>query len=232
MPKDKTPLNARRVALRLGTALSTARPVTLPTTGHHQQMSSTLQSLTEVTVPLDDLFFARLMPVPASDLSKILPEQKKMKLHDRLRSGAFGLMLGQSELFATKAARDAVLRPCGKHKAIIATTWPEAQTHGYSAAGLAIGHRLGDAGFDQVVHPVIDANVSFMICTSYPVAMVIARTRYEVAYDYDGEIVVAGDMSQFGFANDEQEIVETARWLQKAFNDRYFNRTVTKSANS
>lgn len=194
-------------------------------------LHSAASSEQKAAMSVNNLSFARLMPVPASDLSKILPEQLKMKLHDRLRTGAYGLMLGQSEGFATKAARDAVLRPCGERKAIIATTWPEAQTHGFSTASLAIGHRLGDVGFDQVVHPVIDAKVSFMICTSYPVAVVIARTRYEVDYDYDGNIVVDGDMSQFGFANDEQEIVETAHWLQEEFNNRFFKRSITKSSN-
>lgn len=194
-------------------------------------MTSTLQCPTKVTVPLDAAFFARLMPVPASDLDRLLPEQLKMKLYERLRTGAYGLMLGQSEVFATKSARDAVLRPCGKYKRIIATSWPEAQTHGFSTGSLAIGHRLGDVGFDQVVQPVIDAKVGFMICTSYPVAMVIARTRYEIDYGSDGEIEVAGDMSQFGFANDEQEIAETAHWLQRTFNDRFFNRTMSKSGN-
>ena len=154
-----------------------------------------------------------------------------MKLHDRLRTGAYGLMLGQSEVIRNKSSPRCRSSSVRKRKSIIATTWPETQTHGFSTASLAIGHRLGDFGFDQVVHPVIDAKVDFMSCTSYPVAMVIARTRYEVDYDYDGDIVVTGDMSQFGFANDEQEIVETAHWLQEEFNDRYFDRTITKSAN-
>jgi hypothetical protein len=173
---------------------------------------------------LDECFFTRLMPEPPRDIGNILEEQRNMHLYDRLRTGACGMILGQPEMFATRAARDAAVGACGKPTTFIATSWAEAQASGFTAVGIAIGHRLGTPEFDRVAKPVIDAAVRYMACTSMSVSVVIARSRYEVEFGDDGQFHVDRDMSQLSIAGDEQEVAATASWLRKLFTDRLTSR--------
>lgn len=175
---------------------------------------------------VNKLFFARLMPTRPGNLGKILADQIMMPLPDKLRAGAGGLILGQPEGFATLAARDAAVGPCGKHR-MSATSWHEVEESGFTPADVAIGHRLGDLGFDRVAKPVIDAVAGFMVRTSYPGVIAIARTRYGIDFgDYSHTIV---DVSWFGLTGgDKRQIAVTAQWLQKVFTARLFHRSIAK----
>ena len=179
---------------------------------------------------LDECFFTRLMPEPPRDIGKILEEQRNMHLYDRLRTGTCGMILGQPEVFATRATRDAAVGPCGKHTTFIATSWAEAQVGGFTEAGIAIGHRLGTPEFDRVAKPVIDAAVRYMACVSMSVSVVIARSRHEVEFGDDGQFHVDGDMPQLSIAGDEQEVAATTSWLREVFTDRIFNKSIAKSS--
>jgi hypothetical protein len=185
-------------------------------------MSPTLQFPTEVTVPLDDLFFAQPMLGPPRDIGRTHAKKGKTPLpvwRDDLLIDAAGNGYGCPESFATQAARDAALGVYGRVR-FIAKSWPEVQATGFFTSDIAIGHRFGEEGFDRVATPVVGAVISDMERTGELGAIVIARIQYKLREGWDYQIIVDGGVPQFGVDANEQEIAATTRWLQETFAER------------
>ncbi|MGH2506574.1 MAG: hypothetical protein ACRDHZ_04025 [Ktedonobacteraceae bacterium] len=169
---------------------------------------------------LDECFFASLVTEPG-DISRFLGQERDLRF-DRMTAREYGLLLGQPEIYASRAARDAVLGPCGTFLTFVALSWAEIQASAFSEGGIAIGHQLGDAKFDFVATPVVNNLARHMVRVGMPVSITIARVRFLVAVDLDGEIIV--DRSKFSPAIGKKLFAPTAGWIRQAFADSLLSR--------
>lgn len=172
---------------------------------------------------LDKFFFATTVAQLPADIERTLGAQGEAHLSDEQDerfTDVCGVAPGPPEAFATRAARDARLGPFGAYARVIETSWGQAVAAGFTASEVAIGHQLGEAGFDRVAKPVLDAVARKMQLTGEPGMIVIARSRYEVSIGSDGQIDVAGGPLELNVTYDVPIGWATVDWLREAFSAR------------
>jgi hypothetical protein len=182
---------------------------------------------------MSKFFFARTVAQLLADIERILADKGDTHLSDEQDerfTNVCGVVPGVPEAFATRAARDAALGPCGAYANVIETSWDQAVAAGFAASDVAIGHRLGDAEFDRVAKPVVDAVARKMQLTGEPGTIVIARARYEVSVGSNGQIDVAGGVPELSVTYDVPVTWATADWLREAFADRLISKSPAMSS--
>ena len=138
---------------------------------------------------------------------------------DELFTCVAGVAPGYHEVFANGARRNSGIGPYGEYAEFVETTLAEVETAGYTASGFAIGHRLGEAGFDLLAAAVIDAVAKEMAEGARSGTVIIARVRYDIRTGTGGGITVSA-CPEFGVSADDQQMETTMRWLQGEFAQR------------
>lgn len=138
---------------------------------------------------------------------------------DELFTRIAGVAPAYPEAFATKAARDAALGSYGAYVEFIPASWAQFEATGWTTDQIAIGHSLGEDGFDQVAPAVLDAVAAKMGKTSMPGSVIIGRVRYDVCRTDTGGIAVSA-CPEFVDTVDDHQVEKTMRWLQAEFGRR------------
>lgn len=164
---------------------------------------------------LGEYAFARpIIVVPGSAVESDAPGNGA---RDQLLTDSVGAPV-YPEVFASVAARDAALGAYGPYTIFTPTSWAEAEAAGFTATDLAVGHDLAKPGFDRVAQTVLDAVAENIESDLGPTVVVIARVRYEIDRDGNGEIGVSacGDFGVNAHPDNPQAEV-TMRWLEGEF---------------
>jgi hypothetical protein len=162
----------------------------------------------------DQCCFARAVALVPQDVVDILTGQGNHVLLQRLRS--FVVEKELSEAFATEAARDRALGRYGQVAQFVRMDWDEHLQAGFDFTDIAVGHAIGEEGFDRLAGALVDAHAQTITRSRRPREIVLARCRYFVAARHDGGVSVSA-MSQFGVNRDDDEIAATMHWLHQAF---------------
>ena len=163
--------------------------------------------------------FARPIAMVTCDLAMHLAAHGENGLTDEqseLFAQAAGVAPGFPEVFTNTVRRDSALGPYGRYTEFVTTSLDEVEAAGYRASGFAIGHRLGECGFNLLAPAIIKAVANKMISGGEPGTIIIARVRYEVCQVSCGGIIISA-CPEFDVPADEQQIEMTMRWLQAEF---------------
>ena len=85
--------------------------------------------------------------------------------------------------------------------------------------GFAIGHRLGESGFNLLAPAVTNAVAQQMISEDESGTIIIARVRYDIRR-VTGDGITVSACAEFDVPADQQLMEMTIRWVQGEFAQR------------
>ncbi|MGL3107263.1 hypothetical protein [Bradyrhizobium sp. BR 1432] len=169
---------------------------------------------------MHNLSFARpVARMPGWLAEKLTTDAPLLLDEENLLDAIAGVAPGYPEVFATVEARDAALGLFGPYVEYIPIARVEAEIGGFPFAEVAIGHRLGEAGFERVAAPVLDAIADRMRHHAGH-CVVIHRARYLILRQEDDLIRVCGWHPEFDADLDMADGLKTAMHIQSELNRR------------
>lgn len=166
--------------------------------------------------------FARPIVLLPSDLAAHLAAHGEDGLTDdqsELLTCAAGVAPGFPEVFTNTVRRDSALGPYGRYVQFIKTRLDEVEAAGSGASSFAIGHSLGESGFNLLAPAVINAVAKKTIWGDEPGTIIIARVRYDIRKVTDGGITISA-CPEFDVPADQQQMEMTMHWLKGEFAQR------------
>lgn len=163
--------------------------------------------------------FTRPIGLLPSDLAARVAAHGEDSLTDdqsELLTSAAGVAPGFPEAFTNAASRDSRLGPYGPYAEFIKANLDEFEAAGWRVSGLAVGHRLGESGFNLLAREVVKAVAHEMISDDRPGTIIIARVRYDIRKVTGGSITISA-CPEFDVPADQQEMEMTMRWLRDEF---------------
>lgn len=163
--------------------------------------------------------FAKPVPMLSRDLAVHLAAHGETGLTDEqneLLTYAAGVAPGFPEVFTNTVRRDGALGPYGRYTEFVKTSFDAVAAVGYRASGFAVGHRLGECGFNLLAPAVIKAIANKMISAAEPGTIIIARVRYEIRQVTGGGIAINA-CPEFDVPADRLQTEMTMHWLQGEF---------------
>jgi hypothetical protein len=177
---------------------------------------------------LQHFYYGRSLAVMPADLKRILEEAivtgVEPVLDDdqkELITWLGGVAPGLCEAYATPEARDARLGLCAGSYApyieFIPDTYDALAAGGLTAHDVAVGHRIGEAGFEKVLHAIAgDIAARFLESGEQTWEIVVARTRFFL--DLTGCVI--GYDPVYGQCPSHAEYLATSVSLQREFGPR------------
>ncbi|MDP2411507.1 MAG: hypothetical protein Q8M26_14630 [Pseudolabrys sp.] len=173
---------------------------------------------------IDQFSFCRSMPLLPKGLKEILDAAYRSDAEpalddeqDALYTRICGVAPGLVEAYATPAARDARLGPCAAHVEFVSAGYRELATAGLAAGDLAVGHRIGDVGFEAVVRAIVEKIACrFLQSTERTAEIVVDRVAYTI--DRTGRVMSA--IPLYGEGPSDTVFRATAAWLRREFGPR------------
>jgi hypothetical protein len=159
--------------------------------------------------------FARPISLLPSDLAAH-GEDGLTDEQDELLTCVAGVAPGYPEVFTDTASRDSALGRYGRYVQFIETNLDVFEAAGWRVSSYAIGHRLGESGFNLLAREVVKAVAQQMISEDGPGTIIIARVRYNI-FNVTGGGITIGAFPEFDVPVNQQQMEMTIRWLRAEF---------------
>jgi hypothetical protein len=173
---------------------------------------------------LNQFSFGRSVAVIPSEFKQVLDEAMRNGVQPDLSdeqgelcTQIYGIAPGVVEAYASPAARDARLGRYAGNVEFVPATYNELATAGLTASNVAVGPRIGEPGFEEVLRAIVDdVAVGFLESGEETVAIVVGRVSYIV--DRTGGVI--GWTPVYGEGPSDAVCRATAAWLRQEFGPR------------
>lgn len=170
---------------------------------------------------LERFFYERALPMMPDDLKQVLDTAYRTGVEpelddeqDEMYTQICGVAPGLVEAYATLATRDARLGAYASYVEFVPASYDDLVAAGLTARNVAVGHRIGEPGFEEVLRAIAGEIAAGFLHSAEPTAQIVVGRRNYVI-DRVGHVLCA--IPVYGDGPSDAEYQATAAWLQREF---------------